>query len=275
LRLTNTDLDSLALKLWIGGSLSYILWNKLIAKWIEKKWISIFGILAKKAWIIWFIWGVAIWSYSFYNKEHIKSDWFKKDVESAWNDSEKIKNILENYNNSISSTTIDWKEIRIIKYKEDTPLVIMDNKIYTFDIIDIPLLERIKNTNIGEWDNILNNWIDVWKDILKWLLDIIWEKNGKTKINWQVIDTTKIKIDWSNISIDNNKYSISELFSWIEEKTIEIDEDLRIKFKKWAETYFPEYTISEFWWKTTKFIKLKDYKDWKTLSLVEIWKIDK
>jgi len=33
----------------------------------------------------------------------------------------------------------------------------MDSKIYTFDIIDIPLLEKIKNTDIGEWDNILNN----------------------------------------------------------------------------------------------------------------------
>jgi len=267
---TNTDLNKLALWLWIGWTWSYLLWLKIIKWGIEKGKISFIWAAFKKLWIIWMISWIALWGYSFYNKDHIKSDDLKEDIKKAWDDAEKILNILKEYNDSIKEYNIDWKKIEIIKYKNDTPLIIMDNKLYTFDIIDDTdnikkIIDEFKIDNKESWTSTLS-WIK------NWVLDWVSSKNWITEINWKRIDTSKFKIDNWYITIwkNNKKYSVSELFTWIDNKTTGMHKDLR----RYIQNQAPDRKFFWWDWEEFSFIELDDLWKWKTLSLVEIWKIE-
>jgi hypothetical protein len=94
------------------------------------------------------------------------------------------------------------------------------------------------------------------------------------KINWEIFKTEDIKIEKNKIILWNNEstFDINELFSWNLEDKIELDEDLRIKFKNLAEKY-SDLDMPTYWWKSRNIIKLKDMWEWKYFWMVEVGEI--
>ena len=273
---THTDLNKLGIWLWVWWLGFKFIWTKLTKKWAKialeswKTWLKTVWKWAKWLWWLWILSWIALWGYSFYNEQYWKFDWLKKDLENAWDNTEKILKILEEYKNAISEPkTIDWKTFQIIKYKNDTPLVIMDKKIYTFDIVDAPILEKLKNTDFSnkEWFKLAS------KAILRNILDIF-PDSKETTINWQRIDRTDINIEWNQISFwkewNQKKYTINELLNWISNKKIQIDKSMIKEFENFIEKDIPYLS-----WKDIYYYRLKNLDNQKFIALVEIWDLNK
>jgi len=260
--LTDTDLDTLAMWLWWGGAFAYILWNKIIKKKLEKWGISMLWVFAKKLGFIWMIWGAIVWGYSFYNKDHLKSTIWD-DLKKSENKPNEILKILKEYQNSIFNETIVWKNIQIITYKKDTPLVLMDWKVFTFDFIDTPILEKIKNIDWNE-----ESLKSIWKSALRTIFSIL-PDSEEIKVNWNKINRTKIKIEWWNINFwENISYNLSELFKWIVSKKIQIDKNTINSINQFLKDNVEKKL--PFSWKDVYYYPLKKLDNWKILSLVQI-----
>ncbi|MDQ7009801.1 MAG: hypothetical protein Q9M94_05910 [Candidatus Gracilibacteria bacterium] len=264
---TNTDLNKLALGLGIGGTTSYLLGVKIIKGAIEKGKLSFFGAAFKKLGIIGTIGGIAIGGYSFNNtKSNIT---IGEDIKNAGGDAEKIIKILEKYNDSIKNYPIDGKNISVIKYENDTPLILMDKKVYTFSIVDGPIIEKIKK--IDSLDETVKVGKDILKNVASGFAEIFFDKSGKITINGEIINSGDIKINNDTITFGkNNSFTLYELFEGISNKKTEIDKSILLQLKDFSKENLPKYNYSKIGGSKINFIKLKELGEGEYLSLVQI-----
>ncbi|MDQ7023222.1 MAG: hypothetical protein Q9M97_06915 [Candidatus Gracilibacteria bacterium] len=145
----------------------------------------------------------------------------------------------------------------------------MDKKVYTFSIVDGPIIEKIKK--IDSLDETVKVGKDILKNVASGFAEIFFDKSGKITINGEIINSGDIKINNDTITFGkNNSFTLYELFEGISNKKTEIDKSILLQLKDFSKENLPKYNYSKIGGSKINFIKLKELGEGEYLSLVQI-----